>query len=122
MLLWLAVTEIAHKYAHFDRHDRPRPLLVRLLQKTGLFISGDRHAIHHQDLSCSYAALNGWTNPVFDVIANVLQNKVGISCDKHSYVAGKTLKHLVKTVDGTSEYYSVTFDSRGFPRKFTRVG
>jgi hypothetical protein len=121
VLLWLAVIEIAHKYAHSDRHDRPRPLLVRLLQKTGLFISGDRHAIHHEDLLCSYAILNGWTNPVFDVIAKVLQNKIGTPCDKHSNVAGRALRYLVKTADGKSEHYDISFDGRGLAREFSRV-
>ena len=55
-----------HKWAHDDNPTR----LVRMLQRAGLILSPEHHAIHHaspQDKS--YCITVGWMNPVLDRIS-----------------------------------------------------
>jgi TMEM189-like protein len=49
-----------HKWAH---ESNPAPF-VRFLQRWGLILSPERHAIHHADTSDHYCITVGWMNPL----------------------------------------------------------
>ncbi|MDO6682385.1 MULTISPECIES: fatty acid desaturase CarF family protein [unclassified Oceanobacter] len=70
----LMLTQYAHSCAH-----RPKlSLLVRVLQKTRLFMTKEQHQSHHLDLGVDFCILNGWANPVV--------NRIFRFCRKHGWV------------------------------------
>lgn len=56
------------QYAHSCAHKRQVPLIPKLLQKLRLFISKEKHDSHHTDLGQDFCLLNGWANPLVNVI------------------------------------------------------
>ncbi len=63
MALFGAMANQAHKWAH----SAVAPRSVRLLQRTGLILSPDRHARHHRaSHDQAYCISTGWMNPLLD--------------------------------------------------------
>ncbi len=79
-VIWLAVwfatfANLVHRFAHTP--PAKRPLLVRMMQKTGLFISFDQHHRHHfkgrrkvkkANSQICYCPMTSWLNPILDKI------------------------------------------------------
>jgi len=55
-------TNLFHKWAHSAQP----PAAVRWLQRGGLVLSPERHALHHLNHDRSYCVTSGWLNPVLD--------------------------------------------------------
>ena len=53
-----------HKWAH----QSSTPRFVRFLQKWGLILSPERHAIHHANFTNHYCITVGWMNPLLEKI------------------------------------------------------
>lgn len=61
--LWVFLTNQIHKWAH---EANPAPL-VRLLQRAGVFLRPEHHAIHHAaPHDRAYCITTGWLNPILD--------------------------------------------------------
>lgn len=61
--LFILATNQFHKWSH---QPSPGPL-VRLLQRTGLILTPERHAVHHSPPHrFSYCITSGWLNPLLD--------------------------------------------------------
>ncbi len=61
-----AFTNQLHAWAHADRVSRP----VAWLQRRGLILSPERHAVHHRGgFDRSYCVTTGWMDPVLDRVA-----------------------------------------------------
>lgn len=79
-LLWLPVFfgtfgNLVHKYAHL--HHSQVPWIIRMVQKTGLFITFEQHRRHHydkngrvekEDAKICYCPMTSWLNPALDKI------------------------------------------------------
>lgn len=70
---FLSFGNLVHRWAHDPPERVPR--IVRLLQKTELFISAKQHAQHHyrngelvmrEDSRIRFCVMSGWLNPVLD--------------------------------------------------------
>ena len=57
------------QFAHACAHEHSDHAFIKLLQRTGLFISPEVHDYHHVVLVKDFAVLNGWSNPLINVIA-----------------------------------------------------
>jgi len=67
LLLAFSFAVTATNQLHSWAHEAARPLLVRLLQRSGLVISPGHHARHHTPPhDTSYCVTNGWLNPLTD--------------------------------------------------------
>lgn len=61
LAIWVFLTNQIHSWAH---EDRP-PTVVRLLQRVGLVLGPEHHAIHHAaPYDKYYCITTGWMNPV----------------------------------------------------------
>lgn len=60
------------QYAHACTHKDPVPQPARLLQAVRLFIPPTAHDVHHQYPDRQFCLLNGWANPLVDVIFRVV--------------------------------------------------
>jgi sterol desaturase/sphingolipid hydroxylase (fatty acid hydroxylase superfamily) len=59
----LCLANQIHVWAHAE--DAPRP--VRWLQRAGVLIAPERHALHHMgSRACAYAVVSGWSNRWLD--------------------------------------------------------
>ncbi len=76
MLMFLAAATVS-QYAHSCTHRKQVPAIARFLQTTRLFVSAEAHDVHHRDPTRSFCLLNGWSNPVVDVLFQ-LTLKLGI--------------------------------------------
>ena len=74
-LFFLTFSNLIHRWAH--EHPPTVPIVVRLLQRTGVFLSRDHHNLHHyvagiaipKDMaSRRYCAMSDWLNPTLDRI------------------------------------------------------
>lgn len=79
-VFWLAAVlgafaNLIHRFAHTPR-SKLNPV-IRFLQDTGLFISGEHHNVHHfdengvikkEDTTVRYCPMTNWLNPVLDRI------------------------------------------------------
>ena len=62
---FLAITNQSHKWAHLPDSDNHR--VVRILQRTGLVLSSERHLRHHRDgFDTNFCITSGALNPVLD--------------------------------------------------------
>ncbi|MDP2361055.1 MAG: fatty acid desaturase CarF family protein [bacterium] len=68
VLALCAVLSSWAELSHYLCHNR-RGRLLNLLARCGLLLDMRRHARHHREDNCSYAFLNGWTNPLIDLVA-----------------------------------------------------
>ncbi|MFZ5552027.1 MAG: fatty acid desaturase family protein [Bacteroidota bacterium] len=65
LILFVFLTNQFHKWAH---QDSP-PAVIKKLQKTGLILGTDHHAVHHtQPYNKYYCITCGWLNPLFTKI------------------------------------------------------
>jgi ubiquitin-conjugating enzyme E2 variant len=69
-LFWFGLAAVTtnqlHAWAHSDCVSRP----VAWLQRWGLILSPERHAVHHRGgFDRSYCVTTGWMNPVLDRVA-----------------------------------------------------
>jgi ubiquitin-conjugating enzyme E2 variant len=61
----VALTNQLHKWAHMCEP----PVLIRMLQRTGLILSPARHSVHHSALhTSSYCISTGWLNGPLDAV------------------------------------------------------
>jgi plasmanylethanolamine desaturase len=61
MLFWVFMTNQFHKWAH----DTQPPRLIVALQRVGLVLSAEHHAVHHRaPYDCYYCITVGWMNPI----------------------------------------------------------
>jgi hypothetical protein len=58
------------QYAHSCAHKRPIPLLAKLLQSCGMFLTPRAHHSHHLSPDRDFCMLNGWANPLVNVVFN----------------------------------------------------
>ncbi len=67
---WTPVIAVLGQHAHRHCHTPPaqRHPVVSILSQIGVINTPARHALHHQTLDCSYAILNGWSNPLVDYV------------------------------------------------------
>ena len=60
--------QFGHYCCHAITHGKKVPLFVYKLQKLGILIKPLDHQNHHKMLVSDYAILNGWTNPLLNVV------------------------------------------------------
>jgi ubiquitin-conjugating enzyme E2 variant len=64
-LIGVVVTNVIHRWAHMEEP----PHLARLLQKTGLILSPERHARHHAGaFDRAYCITSGWLDNALDAL------------------------------------------------------
>lgn len=54
----------------FDKAPIPKP--IRILQKLGLLLQPERHNVHHIHFESDFSSVNGWSDPVLNLIARPL--------------------------------------------------
>jgi len=66
LTLGIGLTNRFHQWAHADRV----PPWVALLQRRGLILSPENHAVHHRGAhDRAYCVTTGWLNPLLDAVA-----------------------------------------------------
>jgi hypothetical protein len=66
-LFFFALTAASTNQLHLWAHAESRPPVVRWLQRHGVILTPERHALHHSsDFSRSYCVATGWLNPALD--------------------------------------------------------
>ncbi len=69
MTILASSSQVVHAFAHLKRSRVPRA--VRWAQDHGLLISRLAHARHHAGHNADFAIVNGWCNPVVNLLWNV---------------------------------------------------
>lgn len=62
---------VISQYAHSCAHKKTVPFIPMLLQKSYLFITTERHDVHHRTLDRDFCTLNGWANVLVNIIFNI---------------------------------------------------
>lgn len=73
-----SVAEVSHYLCHTSTARLPQ-----LLASCGLLLSKRRHARHHLQDNCNYTFLNGWTDPLVNLIAARLCGGYKLRSDRH---------------------------------------
>lgn len=63
------------QYFHGALHKAAAPWPVVLLRKLGLLMSPEAHARHHASLKEDFATVNGWSNPLLNLLAATLRRR-----------------------------------------------
>lgn len=71
--------EVSHYMCHTTRYR-----LQGALEMAGLVLSRRHHSRHHAEDNVNYAFLNGWTNPVLNVLARFVSDGYKTTTDLHS--------------------------------------
>ena len=74
MMVFLGAGTVS-QYAHSCTHRSNLPVVVRFLQMTRLFVRKEAHQAHHRDPSRSFCLLNGWANPIVDLLFQICLNR-----------------------------------------------
>jgi hypothetical protein len=80
MLVFLAAVTVS-QYAHSCTHRNDPPAVVRFLQKTKLFVGKEAHSMHHRDPTQSFCLLNGWANPIVDILFKICLKRGIFNCE-----------------------------------------
>lgn len=64
--IFSSFAELSHFWCHHASQSHP---LIRVLQQYRLLLCVHHHKIHHRDDNVNYAFLNGWSDPILNVIA-----------------------------------------------------
>jgi len=73
-----SVAEVSHYLCHSSTST-----LARLLASCGLLLSKRHHAIHHLQDNRNYAFLNGWSDPLLNLIARCCSPGYKTTTDRH---------------------------------------
>lgn len=90
LLVYIGIFSSLAEVSHYLCHTSNRPL-VSLLGRIGVLLGKRHHARHHLSDNKNYAFLNGWTDPVINLIAKKTVQGYKNSTDLHfaTYVAGR---------------------------------
>ena len=92
-----------HKWAH---QSNPAPF-VRFLQRSGMILSPERHAIHHANPSDHYCITVGWMNPVLAKVGffRLVESLVAVLSPRllHSQNVAPSLRQLVTERTGAAQ-------------------
>jgi hypothetical protein len=56
------------QYFHGSLHRPANPWYIHLMRRLGLLMTPQAHDVHHQTLRRDFAVINGWSNPVVNVL------------------------------------------------------
>lgn len=56
------------QWFHGSLHRQDNPVFVPVMRRLGLLITPEAHQIHHDTLTRDFSVINGWSNPVLNVI------------------------------------------------------
>jgi len=70
-LAWMGLLSSVAEVSHYLCHNSPSRT-ARALARAGLLLDKRAHARHHREDNVSYAFLNGWSNPLLDLLARLL--------------------------------------------------
>ena len=73
-----SVAEVSHYLCHTSTS-----AVARLLAACGLLLSKRHHGRHHLQDNCNYAFLNGWSDPLLNMIARVCSPGYKSTTDRH---------------------------------------
>ncbi|MCJ8311906.1 MAG: carotenoid synthesis regulator CarF [Saccharospirillaceae bacterium] len=73
-LIFIAAMVIS-QYTHSCAHKKKIPYIPNILQKIRFFVSPERHDVHHQTLNRDFCILNGWSNPLVNMIFDYCEKK-----------------------------------------------
>ena len=59
------------QYFHGTLHRTDNPWIVRTMRKTGLLMTPEAHALHHETLRRDFATNTGWSNPMVNVVFRI---------------------------------------------------
>ena len=68
----LIVAGTLSQYFHGSLHREANPWMIRALRRAGLLMTPEAHAKHHATLRRDFATINGWSNPVVNVLFGAL--------------------------------------------------
>ncbi len=75
-LVALGVLAVFTQVPHYFAHNPPKWGPVRWLQLTGIIITPEHHAGHHQnDFSQNFCVFSGWSDVVLNPIVKLFQNR-----------------------------------------------
>lgn len=82
-LVWVGLlsswAEVSHYMCHTTRYG-----IQGFLERIGLVLSRRHHSRHHAEDNVEYAFLNGWTNPVLNVLARLVSPGYKTTTDLHT--------------------------------------
>ena len=94
---------LVHKYVHEQNYNAYCPMPIKILQRFGLLITNKHHNIHHRELDCNFAILNGFSDKfanklikTLDRILNIHpQEEVTDLCKKYKELYGDDITLLM---------------------------
>jgi hypothetical protein len=60
------------QWFHGSLHRKTNPAFVPVMRRLGLLITPAAHQIHHDTLTRDFSVINGWSNPVLNVVFRLL--------------------------------------------------
>ena len=63
------------QYFHGSLHREHNPWIITFLRKLGLLMTPEAHAKHHATLQRDFATINGWSNPVVNILFRFLMRR-----------------------------------------------
>lgn len=67
------------QYFHGTLHRQVNPLIIPVMRRLRLLITVEAHALHHATLDRDFATINGWSNPVLNLVFNWLKARGSFS-------------------------------------------
>jgi Lipid desaturase domain len=69
-VVWFTVAMMSHRWAHYP--SATEPLLLRAAQLLGVFLSVERHAVHHTHFDANFSLIGGWADLVVNPLSRWL--------------------------------------------------
>jgi len=63
------------QYFHGTLHRTDNPWPIRLMRWLGLLMKAEDHVRHHETLTCDFSTINGWSNPVLNLVFRALRRR-----------------------------------------------
>lgn len=63
------------QYFHGTLHRADNPASVRIMRRLGLLMRPRDHVRHHDRLDCDFSTINGWSNPLLNLVFRILRSR-----------------------------------------------
>ena len=60
------------QYFHGSLHRERNPAIVTVLRRLGVLMTPAAHAVHHATLTRDFSVVNGWSNPLLNIVFRLL--------------------------------------------------
>jgi hypothetical protein len=85
--MFVGVINKVHQYAHKRMKGYPVPWIIEKLQDYRIILSPATHEAHHNDTRYNHAVFTGWSNPLLNVIREIMFPLDGQEAEMHVEMA-----------------------------------